>query len=208
MEIDKPVDVPVQSDVAQEHHPSHEAPAHSDREARRKQRDEEREREHQAVVSKKRNKRILQWTLAAIILIGLVNLFYRATVGGEKPYTATEIHWHADVQIELCGVRKDLPRVPAGAGHFGTPLTHTHDDNKLHLEGRIFKKRDANVGLFLDAIGVDFSESELYGKRGGDVCDGVPGRVRAFLNDDEVSVAQMQEYVIKDGDVVKLTFAP
>ena len=180
--------------------------AREEKDLKRQENQAHREKERQAILTSRKRKQMLQRSVWAIVLLGIVFGLYKYIANMEKPYTATEIHWHADVDIELCGVRKDLPRVPSGDGHFGTLLTHTHDDNKLHLEGRIFKKQDASVGLFLDAIGVDYSETELYGKKSGDMCDDKPGSVRSYLNDNEVTVSFMKDYVVKDGDVIKLVF--
>ncbi|MEK6874864.1 MAG: hypothetical protein AABX52_03900 [Nanoarchaeota archaeon] len=180
--------------------------SHQERELRRKQREEEREAQHQTILSKKRNKQIIYWSIGVLLIVSIIFIFYKATNNLEKPLTASEIHWHADVDIQLCGIHKDLPRVPQGAGHFGTVLAHTHDDNKLHLEGQIFRKKDALVGTFLEAIGVEFNEVELYGKRAGDLCNGKPGSIHSFINEKSVLVQELKEYVIKDGDKIKLSF--
>ena len=135
-----------------------------------------------------------------LLLLVLVGILFAGCV---SPPTKNVVHWHAKVNIEICGIHKDLPKIPPGQGHLGSPLLHTHDDNIVHLEGDI-KNQDITIGKFMDVIGLDFSETSFMGKSNGDDCNGSPGKWKMFLNLQESNL--FRDYVVSDGDTVLLTF--
>ena len=172
---------------------------HELQEMKRKQREEE---QRALDLDRSRNntkKKILHYSIAALVLFGLVFGF---ALVWEPSYSKGDVHWHALVEITLCGEKRDLPRAEGGATvhgkHFrGIPLLHTHDDNTIHIEGVVGKKEEIALGRFFDVIGVPFSTQEIMDKKEGDVCPGseMPGKLTMTVNG--VSNSEFRDYVPK-----------
>ncbi len=130
------------------------------------------------------------WILIAIFAVFLI---YKWVASIPKPYTSSPVHWHADFQLIACGKSMNLPRVPVGAGHLGGGLLHTHDDNKVHLEGQIWKKEDARIKTFIDAINLDRFVKD----------NGCSSPITEVLVD---NMPEDVNHVISDGEVIKVTY--
>ncbi len=189
---------------------------HQKRELKKKEREaEEKEKETEQGKSQKK-KNFLGITITLLILIlfavGIGWLFTNKT----ETYTDTEVHWHALVDIEICGEHRDLPLADDGdlvhgKTFKGTHLMHTHDDNTIHIEGLIQKKEDIGLGNFFDAIEVPFDKDKILDVKNGDLCEGKPGTLKMYVNDKPRD--DFREYVpFATGDarkqVIKLVFAP
>ncbi len=174
-------------------------------------------------IPKKKIRKMFVWlvtvALLALAVYGLTQLTF------EKPY-ARNIHWHALLDIQICGEKRNLPlskggNTVHGQSFLGEPLIHTHDDNVIHVEGTVLKPEDISLGTFFDAIEVPFSETQLFEKKNGDVCaggtdkmtnttaTGKPGAVKMFVNSKPST--EFRNYGIKpteDGkqQVVKIVF--
>ena len=88
---------------------------------------------------------------------------------------------------------------------------HTHDDNTLHIEGLIQKKEDIVLGLFFDVIEVPFDKDRIMDVKNGDLCDGKPGVLKMYVNDQPRT--DFRDYVpvaVEDArkQVIKLVFEP
>ena len=111
----------------------------------------------------------------------------------DAPYTKGPVHWHAKMEIEVCGEKRDLPGSPSdssgishGKSRIGTELTHHHFDNVMHIEGVILKKEDIALGAYADRIGLTFDREHLMEKKSGDECSpGKPGQVKMFVNGEQ-----------------------
>ena len=105
-----------------------------------------------------------------------------AAESAQTTYTAGPVHWHAAVDVQICGQHRDLPKDPSGES--GIPLLHQHNDNIIHIEGRVLAKEDIAIGKFFDAINVPFDQDKIMDKNNGDECaPGKPGAVKMFVND-------------------------
>ncbi len=182
--------------------------AHEMQELKRKQREEE----EQKIVGEKRRKklfkRVLVYGIIILIVGGLGFWFYKA-FQGTSAYTKGQVHWHVLLDIEICGEKRDLPRVPPGLSHLGSALLHTHDDNTIHVEGTVRKEEDVKLGKFFDAINAEFDKDKIMDKKNGDLCDGKAGSVKMFVNDAENN--EFRDYIIKDTfdakkQVIKIVF--
>src|SRR3989344_6693070 len=161
--------------------------SHGKREQKRKAQEEAQVQKEEAVSAKEKHS---QYFWLGLTLIGLVaiaiGIGYLMT---HKPatYTDHQVHWHALVDISICGEHRDLPRAKAGSqvhgqNYLGVPLMHTHDDNTIHMEGLIQKKEDISLGRFFDVISVPFDKDKLMDVKNGDLCDGKPGVLNMFVN--------------------------
>jgi hypothetical protein len=172
---------------------------HEFQEMKRKQREEE-----QRVLDQQRNrnnarKKMIKYVIIALVLIGAA---YGLSLVWQPSYSKGEVHWHALVEITICGEKRDLPRSDGTetvhGKHFrGIPLLHTHDDNTIHIEGVVRKKEEIALGRFFDVIGVPFSSTEIMDKKEGDVCPGssTPGKVTMTING--VPNTEFMDYVPK-----------
>lgn len=134
-----------------------------------------------------------------IIVAGIGYCVYRANSdGSDAPVEyLSNGHWHAQIEITLCGEHKDLPLALPGQGHRGLPYLHSHDDNKMHMEvaNQIVKKSDLSLGKFMDAMGVPFSSTQIMDRKNGDLCTNTttPGSVKMFVNNQPNT--QFKDYV-------------
>lgn len=150
----------------------------------------------------------------------LIALLFIAGCGVSFP-TNGPVHWHATVEITVCGNLVDLPRIPAGQGHLGTGVLHTHDDNVIHVEGAVQRPEDITVGRFFRNIGLDVTATSVseYGKTKS--CDtsrtegsaapenatrslGDSGKLTAYVNGEETP--DFLDHSIRDGDVIQLMY--
>lgn len=150
-----------------------------------------------------KKKSLITWSIIFLVFLFIGYCTYRSTIsttdssaGGSSEYFRGG-HWHAQLEIVICGQQKDLPRILPGQHHRGSSALHTHDDNKMHMEvaNQIVKKSDLSVGKFMDAVGMKFSATEIMGKKNGDVClnSTTPGSVKMFVNGQPN--AQLRDYV-------------
>lgn len=107
-----------------------------------------------------------------------------------ETYTAGPVHWHAKIDLEVCGEKRDLPGKKDGS-MVGGHLYHHHGDNTWHIEGRIIAKEDITLGRFFDQHEIPFDRDRLMEKKNGDLCSpankvaaipGKPGTVKMFVN--------------------------
>jgi hypothetical protein len=163
--------------------------SHERREQHRKER-EEHKAEKEAEKELKQRKQNYFWIIVTII--GLIA--FASAVGyffshKKTMYTDREVHWHAAIDIIICGEHKDLPCLKESPGivhgekFCGEHLMHHHYDNVIHIEGIIEKKEDIAIGKFFDLIGVTFSKEQIMDKKNGDTCpDGKPGLWKMYVN--------------------------
>ncbi len=151
--------------------------------------------------------RIITWSIIGVIVIVIVFLFMQFQGNGPNsgPYSKVQIHWHATLKVFICGEEKQMP-VPIGQSHLGTPLLHTHEDRRIHIEGTVWKPEDITMGKYMDAIGLNFRDDQLLDKKNGDLCSEQPGKVKLFVNKKESP--ELANYIIKEGDNYELRFEP
>lgn len=155
-------------------------------------------------------------TIAVIIAILLMAAGYigyavnnwRKTLPA-RSYTDGPVHWHARVNVEICGKSVELPEsnilTAHGSSAVGEPLLHHHHDGLAHIEGKVLRAEDISIGRFFEAIGSKFSKTELFDKKNGDTCaNNKAGRVVFFVNDEESQ--EFGNYILKDGDKIDVKF--
>ena len=165
-----------------------------------------------------KSKRELEQTKKIIfIAIVIITIFFSlfifiSTISTNiKSWTKGPVHWHADLSIEICGKPYRLPESRGLSNKVGTNLLHTHNDDRIHIEGVVMKKHEATLREFLEKINIPFSSNQLAHMQNGDACpNGIPGRVYLYVNGEENF--EFEEYTITPyttvppGDKIKITF--
>ncbi len=190
--------------------------AHGKREHQKKAREEAHEKKEAEKELKERNKNYFWIVITIIGIIAFAGVVGWLFTNKKEMYTDREIHWHAAVDITLCGEHKDLPRAEGdeivhGKAFKGIHMLHTHDDNVIHIEGLIEKKEDIALGRFFDVIEVPFDKDKLFDKKNGDLCGDKPGVLKMYVN--EQPRTDFRDYIpsaVEDArkQVIKLVFEP
>lgn len=144
--------------------------------------------------------------LALVAILGYFAWYYKASGVEEHGVALQEkpgfraVHWHANLRILVCGQERKVPV------NKGEPLLHTHRDaNLIHVEGLIQGSSDVTLGKFMDAVGVPFSQTQVFDAQNGERCpDGTIGAWKMAVNG--TPSAEFREYEIKDGDEIELNF--
>lgn len=184
--------------------PVKELSEHEKRELEKQQKEEEKRRQQEEQEQNKNTKKIIKYFILGIIAIFVIYFALTKIKTAEPPFTPGNVHWHTYLDMEICGKKVDLPRVGIGEHHRGLPLLHTHDDNTIHVEGQIFKKEDASLGKFMDAVGVPFSSTIFFNMTNGMKCNEKEGTTKMFINDKQSEL--FREYISRNGDKIKLIF--
>lgn len=168
----------------------------------------------------------------SIVVISLAVTFYLAgsTIYLNKnSYTGGPVHWHADFRIFNCGAEVFLKEPGGLSNRLGTPILHSHNDNRIHIEGVVAKKEDIALHKFFEAIGGELSfgdfvlptnKGETWLVNGNTCSDGRPARLQVFVYKTEGKIIRQEklnnypEYVmsgqtqIPPGDCIIFEFSP
>ena len=176
------------------------------REERLRQKEEARLAREKKQAKKRKIKTISIWTLVVFIAGGFIyGIITLATGERTQPFSRGQVHWHADINVFICGEQIPLPKPPANQ-HLGTPLLHTHDDGQIHVEGIIRRAEDITLSRYMDAIGKKFNNEELLDKQNGDLCNGEKATVKLYVDGKESTA--LGSHIIKDGERYELRFEP
>ncbi|MFQ5989674.1 MAG: hypothetical protein ACE5K9_07150 [Candidatus Methylomirabilales bacterium] len=149
----------------------------------------------------RRIRRILIGVAVLIAVIGVPLYMWTA-----PPLPQAGDHWHATLEIEICGKREPpLPRSPGGI--------HAHgDDHRIHIHpsSRAESGTRSNLGRFFDGQRLRFTASmiELPGGRfykEGDPCpDGTAGNLVVRVNGGKID--DPRAYIPRDSDRIQIRF--
>ena len=114
--------------------------------------------------------------------VGTVYLNFVSETGGP-------VHWHMDYEVWKCGEKLELPSQQGLDNKLGTPLLHTHYDDRIHAEGVIVHLQDADLDTFFAVIGGDLTKMSMAYPTGkglvtaanGELCNGAAGKLQAFV---------------------------
>ena len=132
--------------------------------------------------------------------------------------TKGPVHWHADFEIRTCGREIKLAEPKGMSNRQGVDMIHSHNDNRIHVEGVLLDRKQASLGAFFYAVGGLLSDDgieiptdeEMVSKHDGDSCSELPGRLYVFVNGN--LTANPADYVISPyekvppGDRIKFVF--
>lgn len=103
--------------------------------------------------------------------------------------TGGPVHWHADYEVWVCGTKLDLIDPMGFDNKIGSPVFHEHNDDRIHAEGVLVKKTDANLESYFDVIGGELRKDAMsYPTKDGKVsvtnnnmCNGKPAALQVFV---------------------------
>ena len=121
------------------------------------------------------------------------------------PFSKSQIHWHADLNVFICREEITMPR-PSANQHLGGPLLHTHDDGRIHVEGTVWNEEDITLTKYMKVIGKKFTSEELLDKTNGELCNGEESNVKLYVDGEESP--ELGSYIIKDKERYELRFEP
>ena len=207
---------------------------HELRELRRERRKEDRKDEEDKQSKSRRQKKLLIYVIGVMVVLGIGFGAYSLSTNGNSINIDTTnyiqsqlsaipssfVHWHADVDVFVCGEERRLPEALLG-GLLGTGSLHTHDSSTngqsfrnsdgngiIHNEGNIHNYPiEQTLGKFFELMGIPFSENGIFDVKNGDSCpDGSPGKLKVFVNDQEMQTHEFLFYIPRDGDRIKISF--
>ncbi len=223
-----PADQPPADDQKNEQPPkqlSRREQKHLEREQRRQQEREGQKKQEQTETGKKKRKQLVTMIVVFFVAAGIIYGLY-ILITAPTPYSQYDlsgiptsfVHWHADVDILICGENKLLP-LAVGSGLIGTPYMHTHDtttnvrslpggdgNGVLHNEGIIPQDPSRHTLLkFLENVFIPASATSIMDKKNGDLCpDGSVGTVTVTKNGEPL--ANWTTYIPRDGDRFVISF--
>ncbi len=168
---------------------------------------------------KEHHKKILFLAIALPIVISTAYLSATTVYLNAKSESHGPVHWHADYEIFACGERHELAK-PEGLKNFvGSPTSHEHGDNRIHIEGVLLKLEQASLHEYFESIGGEFDGGTLglpteHGHKkwaNGDLCNSRPAKWYVFVNGKLKENAQ--DYIISPhatvppGDDIKFVFS-
>ncbi|MBI4021366.1 MAG: hypothetical protein HY369_03920 [Candidatus Aenigmarchaeota archaeon] len=199
---------------------------HERRMLKREQKQQERSQQETQEKRQSRKKNLLGAGVALVLIIigGYAVTSLPAAPGPAPEFDLSGIpnsfvHWHADVDVVVCGEEHEFPEALPG-GSIGVPSMHTHDqtvniqslpgsdgNGVIHNEAVIPQQpAEQTLGKFLDLMGVPFSQGTVLDKQDGDTCpDGTAGTVTFRVNGQPND--QWRNYIPRDGDVIVIAFA-
>ena len=155
-----------------------------------------------------------------VVLISSVTLYLIITTLHLNMISLSKgpVHWHADFEIWVCDKEIKLAEPKGLSNKQGVDLMHSHDDNRIHVEGVILDKKQASLGAFFYAVGGSLSndglkvptDNGLVEVHDGDLCNEQPAKLYVFVNGNLIS--NPSTYVISPyekvppGDRIKFVF--
>lgn len=108
-----------------------------------------------------KKKEILFFSIVAATMIPTLFVIFSTVYLNTTSSSGGPVHWHADIEIWACGSEINL-RDPKGLSNkIGTATLHEHNDKRIHLEGLVMERPDANLGNFFKVIGGNVTGAAL-----------------------------------------------
>jgi len=201
--------------------------SHDIKEEKRKEKEHQREKESKAARQAKMKKTIGILAAVGVFVAIFGGLIYLVIAQPAKPVATLDlagipsgfIHWHADIDIILCGQDTSLPEPPLG-GELGTSTLHLHDKSTnlnsmpesdgngvIHIEGDVSKApQQYTLGKIMEVIGVPFSNTSIMNYKNGDTCPNATtaGTVKVFRNNRTLENALY--FIPRDHDFIRIEF--
>ncbi len=209
---------------------------HEIRELRREERKERRKEEEGKERKSKSIRKALTYLVAVLVIAGIGFGAYSLSINGNAiskeadAYVQSQlaaiprsfIHWHADVDVIVCGEDRRLPEAPLN-GLLGTHRMHTHDsitnagsfpnsdgNGVLHNEGNFHEAPyEHTLGRFFQNIGIPLSKDGVFEIKGGAACpDSSQGTLKVFVNEKDATDPDFLYYIPRDGDRILVVYGP
>ena len=173
---------------------------HKQKEIKKQQKEQESKQQETSKSKSESSKKIKNYiitTVVLVILIALIYIYIIKPINDFKPYTSGSIHWHANFEVDLCGVKQDFTKgYDLEHDGIGSLILHTHDDGIIHIEAQVPKKEDLELGNFFDNIKIPFSSTQIMDKKNGDLCSSSKaGRVSMYVNGEKNT--EFRNFILK-----------
>lgn len=151
----------------------------------------------EALVRKRRFKKIASWGLGGSLTIAAIGgfIWYAASqppIPESDIISRNDLHWHSQLTIYVKGEKQEIP-ANIGIGAVHQPI-HTHDDNDqgiIHMEFQgIARKQDLTLGQFFKNWGKDMRS---FG-----------ANMKMIVNGEEN--AEYENYMMRDQDKIELRY--
>ncbi len=127
--------------------------------------------------------------IAIPVVIASIFVVYSTVYTNAISETKGPVHWHADYEIYNCGESIHLISPKGMLNRVGTSVIHDHNDNRIHIEGVVVDKNDANLNSFIHMVGGNMSDTKLgiptdkgyIEIKNGDLCNENLGKWQGFL---------------------------
>ncbi|MEK6943506.1 MAG: hypothetical protein AABX00_05575 [Nanoarchaeota archaeon] len=163
-------------------------------------------------------KKIVYWLVAGVAILVTVYMIIVTLHLNVISLSKGPVHWHADYEVWACDTEIKLPSPTGLSNKQGVALLHSHDDNRIHVEGVIMDNIQASLGAYFYAVGGSLSgdgfafptEEGAVIMHEGDLCNGQLGHLYTFVNGNLIS--NPDDYVIAPqekvppGDKIKIIF--
>lgn len=151
-----------------------------------------------------------QWIVAALVAGVLLWKFF-VWVSAPLPEGTINktVHWHSNVNIEICGKSMGLIDDFGGREEIGDEIAHLHRDDggakRIHIEGFVNNGSDITLGRAFDTIGVKFDTTHIRDKENGKGCDdGNEHQVRMSV--DGQPNQEFRDHIMRDEEHVLITY--
>ena len=163
-------------------------------------------------------KKIVYHSIIVVVLFVTVYLVITTLHLNTISATKGPVHWHADYEIWVCDKEIKLAEPKGLSNKQGVDLTHSHNDNRIHVEGVLLDKKEASLGAFFYAVGGSLSsdgfkvpiDEGLISVHEGDFCNEKPAKLYVFVNGkliENPSAYEIAHYEkIPPGDRIKFVF--
>lgn len=136
------------------------------------------------------------WKKTLFVIIALPIALATVYLAGTTVYlntiseTGGPVHWHADYEIWACGEKINVIDPTGLDNKVGAPLIHEHNDDRIHVEGVVYRKVDhASLGRFFSEIGGELEHGELIIPtnegiktwKSGELCSGRKAELQVFV---------------------------
>lgn len=134
--------------------------------------------------------------------------------------TKGNVHWHADYQVWACEKKLDLIDPRNLLNRVGSSVFHEHGDDRVHIEGIVFRLEDVRLEKYFEIIGGKLGDSiivyptneGIVSYKNGDKCNGEQGMLKVYVNGKQIQ--DVEDYIISPethvppGDCIIFDFSP
>jgi len=104
---------------------------------------------------------ILFLAIALPVTVSTIYLTYTTVYLNVISETGGPVHWHADYEMYICDEKKELVKAEGFSNLVGDSVLHEHGDSRIHVEGVLVKKKDADLQSFFKTVGGFLNENQF-----------------------------------------------
>lgn len=140
-------------------------------------------------------KKLCFWIIAFSVVLPTLYLGGHTVYENISSITKGPVHWHADYELWVCEKKLELIKPDSYfKNKVGTPLLHSHRDDRIHIEGVVGNFPEMELGNYFKVIGGELSETNLIyptaegavSVNNGDKCGQETGTLKVYANGKKV----------------------